>query len=215
MIKKILISTLIFFVTLEAGLRIHGRYYTYTENNGDYYKSDYKKKFPTWYHHWTPNAVVDYKSAEFHYINHYNELGHREKPFSLFVADSTARKVVCIGDSFTEGDGTCYDSTWVRRLEQLTNVSSAELNEPSKEKTLFYNGGVCGSDVFFNNKMLQDKLVKANPVEVIECLNTSDINDVIWLGGNERFNADGTTSGKHAFWWDAFYHYSHVFRAFI
>jgi len=50
------------------------------------------------------------------------------------------------------------------------------------------------------------------PHLVIECINTSDILDVIKRGGNERFNDDGTTSGKVGPRWELIYKYSYVFR---
>lgn len=207
MAKKIILSVLIFLATLEIGLRITGKYYTSGEKSAGTYSSNYRKRFPTWYHHWTPNKTVDYRNAEFRYSNSYNELGHREMPFSLFVQDTVSEKIICIGDSFTEGDGTPYDSTWVKSLEEHCGGSAKKLR--------FYNAGVCGSDVFFNQKMLMNKLLAMKPACVIECLNTSDITDVIWLGGEERFNADGTASGKTGADWGMLYKHSHLFRAVI
>lgn len=207
MVKKIVFSALIFLLTLEAGLRISGSYLTSSERSSGFYANYYRKHFPSWYHHWSPGKTVDYKTTEFHYLNAYNELGHRERSFSETTGDTAAEKVVCTGDSFTEGDGTPYDSTWVRSVEQLSVASG--------KKRMFYNAGVCGSDVFFNHRMLEDKLLAMKPGVVIECLNSSDLTDVIWMGGNERFNPDGTTSGKVGPRWSLFYKYLHVFRAIV
>lgn len=208
MLKKIIFSAIIFIATLEIGLRLAGTYYSSNEKDSGIYSKHYGKKLATWYHSWKPYDVYDYDNTEFHYINRYNELGHRETSFQDFAHDTASRKVVCTGDSFTEGDGAPYDSTWVRSLEQLSNRA---FNRGIR----FYNAGVCGSDVFFNSKTLTDKLMPANPACVIECLNTSDLNDVICMGGEERFNADGTTTGKINLYWEPLYKYSHLFRAII
>jgi len=208
MVKKIIFSIILFLVFLEILLRFSGKYLTNNEKASGWYVFKYKIVNSGWLHTWKPNLVLDYKQAEFGYTNFYNELGHREQPFSNFLKDTSSIKIIAIGDSFTEGDGTCYDSTWVKKLSFLVD------NNTSK-KFNFYNAGVCGSDVFFNYQMLRLKLVKSKPKLVIECLNTSDIDDVIWKGGQERFNSDSTSSVKIGPKWEKVYKNSHLFRAII
>lgn len=145
---------------------------------------------------------------EFRYAYMCNDIGHREIDFSLFKQDSSDIKIVCLGDSFTEGDGTCYDSTWVKFFDR-------HLQANTNKNIKIYNAGVNGSDVFYNNAMLVNKLVESKPKMVIECINISDIHDYIWRGGLERFNADGTTSGKVGPVWEPIFKYSHIFRAII
>jgi hypothetical protein len=208
MIKKIFFSILVFYLTLEVSLRISGIFKSPNEiTTGDYY-CQYRQKSPTWYHYYKPNYTHLFKQKEFEYTNTYNELGSREKPFIAFLKDTNSKKIVCLGDSFTEGDGTCYDSSWVRQFEKKINLNS-------KYKIKLYNAGTCGSDVFFNYKLLVNDLYKMKPHLVIECVNTSDILDVIKRGGNERFNEDGTTSGKVGPKWELVYKYSYVFRGII
>jgi hypothetical protein len=208
MVKKTFFSVLVFYFTLEVSLRISGKFKSPNEiTTGDYY-CQYRQKSPTWYHYYKPNYTHLFKQKEFEYTNTYNELGSREKPFLEFLKDTTSKKIVCLGDSFTEGDGTCYDSSWVRQFEKNINLNS-------KHKIKLYNAGTCGSDVFFSNKLLVNDLFKMNPHLVIECINTSDILDVIKRGGNERFNDDGTTSGKVGPKWELIYKYSYVFRGII
>jgi lysophospholipase L1-like esterase len=208
MIKKIFFSILVFYLTLEVSLRISGKFKSPNEiSTGEYY-CQYRQKSPTWYHYYKPNYTHLYKQLEFEYTNTYNELGSREKPFIAFLNDTTAKKIVCLGDSFTHGDGTSYDSSWVKQFEKNININK-------KNKTKLYNAGTCGSDVFFNNKLLVKDLIKLKPKLVIECVNTSDILDVIKRGGDERFNEDGTTLGKVGPKWEVIYQYSHVFRGII
>ncbi|MBP9689196.1 MAG: SGNH/GDSL hydrolase family protein [Bacteroidia bacterium] len=206
--KKVVFAIALFIITLEVLLRVVGVYNTPNENNSGLYVNHYNTKMPTWFHHWTPNKTRQAHTTEFNYANQYNELGHRENSFADFVEDTITKKVIFLGDSFTEGDGAPADSTWVKRVEQLVRLNA-------NKKLDFYNAGVCGSDVFFNNKMLEHKLIKANPNIVIECVNSSDLMDVMWFGGNERFNIDGTTSGKVGPKWLIIYNYSHIVRAII
>jgi lysophospholipase L1-like esterase len=208
MLKKIFFSILVFYLTLEVSLRISGKFKNSNEiATGNYY-CQYRQKIPSWYYYYKPNYTHLYKQLEFEYTNTYNELGSREKPFIAFLNDTTAKKIVCLGDSFTHGDGTSYDSSWVKQFEKNININK-------KNKIKLYNAGTCGSDVFFNNKLLVKDLIKLKPQLVIECVNTSDILDVIKRGGDERFNEDGTTSGKVGPKWEVIYQYSHVFRGII
>jgi hypothetical protein len=208
MLKKIFFSVLVFYFTLEVSLRISGKFTTPSEKSIGSYHCQYRQKRPDWYYYYKPNWTHLFKQKEFEYTNTYNELGSREKPFIGFLNDTTSKKIVCLGDSFTEGDGTCYDSSWVRQFEKKINLKS-------KHKIKLYNAGACGSDVFFSNKLLVNDLFKMNPHLVIECINTSDVLDVIKRGGNERFNDDRTTSGKVGPRWELIYKYSYVFRAII
>jgi hypothetical protein len=205
---KFFVSTLLFFIFFEIFLRISGKYKTNSELNGKNYSYKFKVNKPTWYHTNKSNSSRIKKEKEWQYFNQYNEFGNREKSIDNFVNDTISIKVLCLGDSFTEGDGAPYDSSWVRLFERKIN---------SKEKLRYkiYNAGACGSDVFYNYKILTNKLISLKPKIVIECINSTDINDVIWRGGNERFNSDGTVSGKSGPSWEFFYCYSHVFRAFM
>ncbi len=207
-LSKLFISMFLFFFCFEILLRFSGKYNTRAENKTSIYSFKYKVKKTTWYYTNTPNSSRIKKEKEWQYFNQYNEFGNREKSIDNFINDTSSTKIVCLGDSFTEGDGAPYDSSWVRLFERKIN---------SKENLRYkiYNAGACGSDVFYNYKILTNKLMSLKPKIVIECINSTDINDVIWRGGNERFNSDGTVSGKVGPNWEFFYCFSHVFRAFM
>ena len=183
-------------------------YVTSNEKAMNMYMYRYRTSTPTNVHSWKKNERVNYHQAEFSYINQCNEFGVREFPLDSFLKDTTTVKILCLGDSFTEGDGAPYDSSWVRRVEYLANQNH-------KKNYAFFNAGVCGSDIFFNHQWLKTDVAKLKPQVVIECINTSDIDDVIWRGGAERFNTDGTTKGKVGPRWEFFYKFSHLFRAFV
>lgn len=207
--KKATFSILLFLIVFELILRLSGIYTSNYEKLTGIYLCQYKMFRPNWFCVWAPNTTVYYSKKEFSFINKYNDQGHREIKFSSFLADSSKNKVICLGDSFTEGDGAPADSSWVKRLQVLLN------NTENGGDYALYNAGSCGSDVFFNNKILVEKLAISKPQIVIECVNSSDILDVIYRGGKERFNPDGTTIGKVGPSWEPVYKYSHVFRAII
>lgn len=206
-LKKGLLSGLIFFLALEIMLRIVGTFKTPNEKASGVYYYRYRNTSPTWVHRWKPNKTTDYKQVEFHYQNKYNEFGVREVVLDSFTSDTSSINILCLGDSFTEGDGAPYDSSWVRAVEILSRNENPQYR--------FYNAGVCGSDVFFNHQWLITDVMKLKPKLVVECINTSDLCDVVWMGGKERFNADSTTSGKVGPRWEMVYRFSHVFRAFV
>lgn len=193
----------------EFFLRITGVLSTQSEILYGHYLYSYRQAKPSWFHTWKPNEIFEYKQSEFSYFNSINELGHREKSLQDFLQNEDAIKIVCIGDSFTEGDGAPYDSTWVKRLEYLLNLSSNERTYS------LYNAGVCGSDVFYNGKFIENKLHLLKPDMVIEALNTSDLNDIHIRGGDERFNSDGTTTYKSGPKWEFFFKNLHIFRLLV
>ena len=88
-----------------------------------------------------------------------------------------------------------------------------QLKAALDSKLVVYNAGVCGSDVVYNGIMLKEKLLEAKPSFVLECVNKSDITDIYYRGGKDRFNENGTHNFPNAKWWEPIYKYSYVFRA--
>lgn len=199
---------LVILVFLEVFFRIAGVLKTDGEKMGYGYNSLYRYQYDTWFHTWEPNSIGEYNTSEFQYTNTYNEWGHREKSIHPFIENDSSILILCLGDSFTEGDGAPYDSTWVRRLDY-------HLNENYEEHFILYNAGVCGSDVVFNYKILEQKLKDLKPKMIIELINTSDILDLMYLGGDERFNDDGSSSGKVGPKWEKIYKHIHLFRLWV
>lgn len=196
------------FTTLiiEFFFRFTGLLKTSEEKSGYHYIYKYRNHHDSWFHTWNPNDTIRYNQKEFSYLNIINEFGNREKPIDLFI-DTNAIKIICLGDSFTEGDGAPYDSTWVKRFEFL-------MNENFDTNFICYNAGVCGSDVFYTFKLLEQKLIELNPSIIIESINDSDMPDIVYRGGKERFNEDGSTSGKVGPTWEKYYAKFHIFRFF-
>lgn len=206
-IKYILIQFFVIFLSIELILRISGIFKTYSEKIGNGYISYYGQILPTWYHRWTPSSKHCFNQPEFNYCYQYNSLGLRDREWINNPPDSIKR-VIILGDSFTEGDGAPEKENFPTYLENMLN-----------EKTVsweVYNGGVCGNDPFYNLKFFNTIIVPNYEYDVLMLLvNNSDIADYIYRGGMERFHKDSTTHFRKAPWFESIIHYSHTARAIL
>jgi lysophospholipase L1-like esterase len=202
--KSILIVVLSVLLFTEIVLRAQGIYKVYQEQIGNSFETDYAKVLPSWYFTWTPSSISTPKNKDFSYEYAINSWGFREKEFDLKTSDSIVR-IVVTGDSFTEGVGAPYDSTWPRLLEKelLQYHIKAEVIDAARS----------GSDIFYDFVFYRDKLSALNPDIVIAALNLTDYQDYIFRGGMERFRKDGKTQYNSAPWYQFIYRYSHLFRA--
>lgn len=175
-------------IASEVLLRLFNQNRTWSEKVGQGYVSGYGYQLNSWLFTRPADSVFEINQGDYKYWYQTNSLGIREKenPFT----DSTAAKMVCMGDSYTEGMGAPYDSSYPRFLER-------ELNEEGF-KVQIYNAGVASSDPFFVSKLLEQKILRFHPGYVLITFNSSDLTDYIFRGGAERFKADGTTQYKPA-----------------
>lgn len=128
-----------------------------------------------------PGSIKHLKAVdgEFHYTRTINSLGYSDSEWSEKKPDEF--RIVCIGDSFTEGDGAPVDSSYVSHLRRgLNTVISPTIR--------VLNAGKCGSDPFFSFINYRDILAKLKPDLVIQTLSSQDIDqDINERGGFERF----------------------------
>lgn len=204
--KGLAFSFVLFLILLEIGLRITGRFSTYSETIGSGYVSYYGKTIDSWYHTWSADTEIVYDQPEFQITYMANSLGLREKEVSAQKPDSVFR-IICAGDSFTEGDGAEYSDSYPRFLERKLN----SLDDPTMRYEVL-NAGICGSDLFYMNALVRDKLLRYRPDAIIYLINVSDVSDVIFRGGQERFLPDGTTRFRPAPWFEDAFRYSHAIR---
>ncbi len=154
-----------------------------------------------------PSQVVSYRNKEFSFYRKKNDKGLSEK--NIPKKDSAEIRILCLGDSFTEGAGTSYDSSWVKHTEALLN----ETNRGNKFTLI--NAGLSGSDPFFEYLLLKNNLLDYKPDWVIMNVNQSDIFDFIIRGGMERFKSDGTVQYNYRPWWYQAYRYSYITRHIV
>ena len=187
---------------LRFGLNSH---HTYSERNGNMnYTSIFDYPFENQVHaHWK-NSEFENEKAEFTHFRNTNAEGLAEVP--IIKKRKGEYRILALGDSFTEGVGTAYDSTWVKAFER--NIHG----EDSLADVEVINGGISGSDPFFEYMLLKSRLLDYKPDMVIVAINSSDVVDIITRGGNDRFQEDGTISFNRAPSWEWIYGLSYTFR---
>lgn len=194
----------------ELVLRSLGMVASFNEKKGNYYYlSPYHvtwDKSKSWLHireDRNEKSVEIY--PEFTYVVEVNSEALRDVNHTEIKATDEYR-IVGLGDSFTEGVGaTLNEHSWAKMLEKTFRINDTST-------TIVFNGGVSGSDPFFEYMLLKEKLLKYDPDLVIVAINTSDINDVIVRGGMERFQPDTTVNFRSGPWIEPIFGMSRVCR---
>jgi lysophospholipase L1-like esterase len=202
-IGKWTFSVLLGLFFAELLLRLAGMNQSYSESLGQGYISSFRYHATNPENTHAPNTTATIDHRDFKHQCTTSELGVREKPMSE-AYDTSSYHIITLGDSFTEGVGTTYDSTWPRLLEQ-------NLQEKKRPIQVF-NAGINGDDPFFEYMLYKNKLAKLKPDMVVVAVNASDINDFFIRGGMERFGAEGKLVYKKAPALESFYQYSYIVR---
>jgi lysophospholipase L1-like esterase len=178
----------VFLAASEILLRKFCTYCTWTEANNGQFESPYAIDEDSWYLVRKKNAVDSYHQPEFDYEIRTNSLGFRDVEQPLTKAPGEYR-ILAVGDSFTEGQGTPFDQTALSVLDR-------NLNQPGGNRHYrVMTAGVAGSDPFYQYRILLDKLLVYQPDLVMMIVNGSDVFDVLLRGGEERFLPNGRVKG--------------------
>lgn len=196
-------SVCITLMLVEMVLRLAGTVATYSEAQWGIYISPYSAAKEHGFEKKRNVGTYRLECAEYSYPRKANSLGYGDKEWLNDEMQNKTR-IVCLGDSFTEGGGTPADSTWPKCLERILADSSY----------YFMNGGISGSDPVFEAYKLRYTFEVFHPDMVILCINYSDIDEIIVRGGFERFTPNGVLF-KKAPWWEPVYASNHVFRLFF
>ena len=159
-------------------------------------------------HYWVYKMDHYLKTSEFSYFRKTNSEGMSDIEHAISKKKNEFR-IIGLGDSFTEGDGSDVDSTWLKFLER--NLSKY----PIKKELTFINAGICGSDPIWEYDLLKEKLLKYNPDLIMVAVNSTDIGEIASRGGMERFLPDGSIKFKEGPWWEPIYAVSHISRLFF
>jgi len=151
---------------------------------------------------WEPNTTSEDSRKEFDSSIKINNAGFVDRNWQ--VKRNKKRRVICLGDSFTQGVGAPTDSSYPRILETLY-ADSVEV----------MNAGIAGSDPFYEYIKLKRDLLKYKPDVAVFAFNSSDIFDVVMRLGEERFSENYDRLRLKAPWWEPIYAQSYFFRLFI
>jgi hypothetical protein len=187
----------------ELILRLTGIFSFYSERIGNGTVSYYGQQKRSWFHSWTPSHPYSLDQPEFSFSYQANSLGLRGDEWTIAPPENHCR-VIVLGDSFVEGDGTPAGMEYPAQLE------SALVQRDLRWQV--YNAGVCGSDPFFNAMFFTHVLPNYDYDAVMFLVNHSDFDDFIFRGGMERFREDSTTVFRQGPWWLRPYLASHLFR---
>ncbi len=189
----------------ELFCRIKGSYLSYNERTGaGGYTSPFEMDSRDSTYAYQPFTKRLLKRTEFtdEWIS--NAQGLKEKSIA---PKKNKKRILVLGDSFTEGVGAPPDSSYPRILETLLQ------NNNDSPKVI--NAGIGGSDIFFEYKLLKVLLPKYQPDIVIVTCNATDIFEYSTRGGFDRFNKDGSMHYRKAPWFEPLYAHSLLARVII
>jgi len=198
------------WLSTETILRYSGINETYNESIGLYYISGFNHFFipdksdpEVLVHPANYRYVDDRKIFAYQIVS--NKDGLRDKDHKPEKEEGEYR-MICIGNSFTEGIGTPGDSTYPRLLEDKLRLSV-------NRKISVFNAGMSGSDPVFEYMLLKKRMLKYKPDLVSIGLSSSDFDLYRLRGGFERFNGDGFNYRKEPKW-ERLYAVSFIVRYF-
>lgn len=197
------------FLCAEVFLMLTGFKKTFYESKYNAYRSPYISPLLSHYHTWnTLESSHRLISDEFDYWRPTNSIGFADGEWKLPQETPGLTRILALGDSFTEGDGAPFDSSYVACLKRRL--------EKSGDSCYVMNGGICGSDPFENFMNLEHLLVRYKPRYVLQCISTNDLyTDIATRGGFERFLPDGGQRYRTAPWWEPVFAVSYVSRLFF
>lgn len=165
---------------------------TYSENEKGLYLSPYKYQRQlellhflgnkevknSWQNGHLPFEETKNSSQEFNYHIKMNQLGLRGKLPKL-QKDPYEFRILTLGDSFMEGFGVEHDtSIFTYLLEKKLQFVYAN--------TTVVNGGICGSNPFYEIDLYRNKLKEFNPDLVLMSINIGDITDMEYIYNRQR-----------------------------
>lgn len=170
----------------EAILRWDGRFYQFSETlktSPPYFNDNAqftRKKI--FVHSPDLDKYDEDRFKEFWYRLTTNSLGLRDIEHPI-DKDNHEFRIVCLGDSFTEGYGVSFKDSWPQQLKQLLDKRGLF------SKITVIAAGINNSDPFFCYYRLKHLLLPFKPDLVLLQMNSTDMGDSGHYGGLERFES--------------------------
>jgi hypothetical protein len=140
------------------------------------------------HHRFIPGASGRYKTPEFDVAYTINSLGLRDREISRAKAAGT-RRILMLGDSFTEGDGVEYHETFSARLQGMIDTSRLS------GRWEVINGGVGSYAPVIEHLFLLEGGLVLQPDIVVLNLDLSDFFDDLGYSALARYDEHGVTRG--------------------
>lgn len=205
--KLLLVAVFCSLLLAEGILRLLRVNITYAEILGQKrYYSPYWNDKNFWYLY-NPDYTISNPRKDFTHFRLVNSIGIPERELVL-TNGGRVKKILTLGDSFTEGIGASADSTWPRLLEHYLNANSVD-------SFIVYNAGISGSDPVYEYHLARGRFWDVNWNAVIFCINGTDIDDCKLRGGLERFKDNDTVVYRKPPLWEPVYASSYLFRFVI
>lgn len=199
------VSLAISLVVAELICRWQGAYLSYNERTGaGGYTSPFETDTRGWIRCYDPYAKRFLKRSEFTDSWTANEDGLKDLNIS---PGKKGKRILILGDSFTEGVGAPPDSSYPRILESLLHASDSSVQVT--------DAGIGGSDIFFEYKLLQHLMQKYKPDVVIDATNPTDVIDFLTRGGFDRFLPDNKVQYRQGPWFEPLYESSFLVRRMV
>ncbi len=136
------------------------------------------------HHRFIPGASGRYKTTEFDVAYSINSLGLRDREISRAKPAGT-RRILMLGDSFTEGDGVEYEETFAAGLQRMLDTTDL----PARWEVI--NGGVGSYAPMVEYLYLCDGGLALQPDLVVLNLDLSDFFDDLGYRALARYDAGG------------------------
>lgn len=142
------------------------------------------------HHKFIPGAVGRYKTTEFDVEYRINTLGLREREIPRKKLPGT-RRILMLGDSFTEGDGVEYGETFSARLQAMLDSTVLP------ERWEVINAGVGSYAPLVEYLYLTNAGLALEPDIVVLNLDLSDFFDDLGYSALAHYDAHGLPLGVH------------------
>jgi hypothetical protein len=147
-------------------------------------REHFERPDPVYHHRFVPNARGFYKSLEFNASYSINAIGLRDREISRKKPGGTKR-VLMLGDSFTEGNGVEAKDAFPARVQALVDAAGL----PMKWEVI--NAGEGSYSPLLHYLLLKKQLIELEPDLVILNLDLSDVYDDIQYTKLATFDASG------------------------
>jgi hypothetical protein len=191
-------------IFLELILRVTGLVDSNSEKTKHVYISPYgRSEGRPWTGHRPSNMNMKRVYPEFSFTLATNKEGLRdiERPVKKGIDEF---RIVMLGDSFVEGAAAEYEQAIPHQIESSLN------NKGLGWRLSVFNGGVGGHDPVLSYHLFTRVLRKYRPDITVLMINQTDLTDIVFRGGRDRFHPDGTAkinpypSPRIEWWWRRF-----------